>query len=641
MCGIAGMVSQGPIDGRTIPPLLNSLRHRGPDDEGVYLRPDRKVALIHTRLSILDLSPAGHQPMTNEDKSIWITYNGEIYNYEELRSELAGKGHRFVSRTDTEVILHLYEEEKEAALERLVGIFAFAIYDVPRQHLFLARDRLGVKPLYYADHGGRFIFSSEIKAILAAGGVPVEADWQAILDYFTFLFVPHPQTAFRHIRQLPPAGTLCYDLNSGRITLGRFWSPWRGLQKKRPSPSYGDLRERVRQLVTESVRSELVSDVPLGVFFSGGIDSTILAAIMTRHSAKRVKTFTVGFRGPGFHPHDDLAYARLASEALGTQHHELVVDLEDPGAFFKMVQHVDQPFGNPTLYLQYLIARATRQEVTVALSGVGGDELFGGYPKYWMLPPAPFLGALPAGPGRLLLRFLSLIREDTWVPILRRAKRLLRGVGCELPEQYLRWSYYFTELEKQRLLRGPLKGVGLLPAVRLIQETMAAVPHGVDRYGQVLAAELETFLADNLLEYTDKATMAVALETRVPYLDHRLVEFSCQIPFRHKIRPGQSKYILVDAFRDLLPDTIARAPKRGFSPPIARWMNTVLDRCFDKWLSAGQVARDGLFDWESIRNLRMEHRTRRRDTSMELLSILVFSVWYHRYILGDPLEGSL
>lgn len=640
MCGIAGIVSSSPIPPEIPQALTAALEHRGPDDRGVYLSPDRTLALVHTRLSILDLSAAGRQPMTSRScpkcgdspEGVRITYNGEIYNFQELREELLSKGHSFFSKTDTEVLLHLYREEGEALVSRLNGMFAFGLYDPSAGRLLLARDRLGIKPLYYADHGGQFLFASEIKALLATGWVPREPDWQALHDYFTFLFIPHPQTAFRAIRQLPPAHTLTLDLKSRSVAVNRYWTPWDG--PDRPRLRYEETREQVRSLLTDAVRRQMISDVPLGLFFSGGIDSTLLAALMAREGSGKVQTFTVVFEGSGFNPHDDLRYARLASQAIGTDHHELTVRLNRPEEFVQMVEHVDQPFANPTLYLQYLIAQATRKGVTVALSGVGGDELFGGYPKYWALPIAPLLQAIPAGVGAFGVRCLSRFREDSAVLYpLRRLRRLLRGAGVPLPEQYLRWSYALSEPEKASLLSGWPGARPPLPSSRLIRDAFALAPAGADRYDRIFAAELQTFLADNLLEYTDKATMAVALETRVPFLDHRLVELAARIPFRDKIHPGRTKVVLVDAFRDLFPPGILNAPKRGFSPPLGHWMETVLDRYFEETWTRKRVEAEGLFSWDAIQTLRSGQK-RGRNVSLELVALIMFDVWHRRYILN-------
>ena len=636
MCGILGWASQREIDEKVFRQALDSLRHRGPDDEGVYWNPDRRVALGHRRLSIIDLSPGGRQPMTNEDGTLWVTYNGEIYNHPELREELLAKGHTFRSRTDTEVLLHLYEEEGEELVHRLTGMFAFALYDRPRNRLLLARDRLGIKPLYYAQPAGEFLFASEIKGILETGVVRREVDWQAIQDYFTYLFVPHPSTAFTQIKQLPPATLLRYDLGSRQCTLRRYWTPWHAGQGNGGSLSEESLKTQLRELLTDAVRGEMISDVPLGLFFSGGIDSTLLAALMARHSKEPVKTFTVGFRGPQHGIQDDLPYARLASRYLGTEHHELIVELHAMEDLFSLVEHFDQPFANPTFYLQYLIARETRAFVTVALSGVGGDELFGGYPKYQLFPWAGFLRAVPAPLGQATRSFLGQFREDSFSPLLRRAKRLLRGTGVPLEEQYLRWSYYLSGEEKGRLLNGKIFPGSLGPTRRLLQEDLARLPENLDVYGRLFYAELQTFLAGNLLEYTDKTTMAVGLETRVPLLDHRLVELSTQIPFRKKVRGGKAKMLLLDTFRDLLPPAIVQAPKRGFAPPLAQWMTRVLDRYFDRVLTEAAVRKQGIFHWEAIQRIRQEHKRGFRDASMELLGIILFDVWFRRYILEQP-----
>ena len=632
MCGILGISAPGRIEAGVLSSALRALRHRGPDDEGTFQNEAGTLSLAHARLSVIDLSAAGHQPMANEEETVRIIFNGEIYNFQALREELLAKGHRFRSRTDTEVILHLYEEEGEQAVSRLTGMFAFAIYDQRTQQLFLARDRLGIKPLYYAQHHGTFLFASEIKGLLATGLVPAVPDWQAIWDYFTYQFVPHPLTAFEGIRQLPPAHTLRLDLKSGQLTKTRYWTPWSAGDLGKV-PDYEELRQQVRDRVTEAVRSELVSDVPLGLFFSGGIDSTVLAALMKQAGGK-VKTFTVFFEEAAraeLRLFDDRPYARLASRLIGTEHHELPVQLPRNDQFLEMVGLVDQPFGNPTLYLQYLIAKATRREATVVLSGVGADELFGGYPKYRLLPFASALRGIPVPLGQAGRSLLGLFREDLFGSALRRGKRLLKGAGLPLPEQYLGWSYGLTEENKRRLLLCP--GKELRASVWAVRDAMALAPEGAGDQQKFLAAELETFLADNLLEYTDKATMAVALETRVPFLDHRLVELGSRLPFHAKIHRGRMKRILLDAFKDMIPEPIAQAPKRGFGPPIAEWMDAGLDRYFDEMLTPERVRKEGIFRWEALREMRAAHRSGKRDTSMELTSVMMFDAWYRRYIL--------
>lgn len=635
MCGIGGIASASAVSGETLSILIHKLQHRGPNGQGSFLSPDRAVGLVHTRLSIIDLSAAGRQPMTNETGSILIVYNGEIYNFRELQQELSAKGHLFKSKTDTEAIIHLYEEMGEHAVARLVGMFAFAIYDQGRQRLVLVRDRLGIKPLYYANSAEHFIFASEIKAILATGLVPMEPDWQAISDYFTFGFVPHPQTAFRHIRQLPPAHILIYDLKTRHSRLQEYWTPW-ACDITLPRTE-GDLKNRVSNLLEESVKSELVSDVPLGLFFSGGIDSSILALLMSRSSSERVKTFTVGFRSAGLRPEeDDLPYARLASQALGTDHHELIVDLTKPEDFIGIVDQIDQPFANLTCYLQYLIAKETRRHVTVALSGVGGDELFGGYPRHRLYPFSTLLRRFPASTADRLRRILWKLPGDGG-GFSRRLDRVLKGAGQDPYLQYVRWAFGPTEKEKASLLRLP----GLpqpLPADRFVSQAWNRLPDETDLYERFLHLELKTFLADNLLEYTDKMSMAVALEVRVPFLDHRLVELCARIPFRNKVTGGHSKLFLKKLFQDDLPPEILQGPKRGFAPPISQWLDQALDCYFEGNLTRTYIEKQGLFRWDRLSSIRAAHRRKKFDASSILWMIAAFDAWYRRFIEKAPLH---
>jgi len=416
---------------------------------------DASVFLGHRRLAIIDLSEAGRQPMSSQDGMVRITYNGEIYNFLDLKRELEKKGYRFRSRTDTEVVLHGYQEWGiEKLLERLNGMFAFAIYDArfdaDTSRLLLARDRLGIKPLYYCHYDGAFTFASEIKALLALGNVPVEVNWQAISDYFTFLYIPHPHTAFRHIYQLPPGHYLTYDLQSQGSEIKKYWNPIMGTVKNvnGSRASLSDAKEELRFLLEDSVKQQMISDVPLGVFLSGGIDSTILTALAARASPGQLKTFTLLFKGEGIAPHDETQYARTVSERYNTDHHEIDVDLSQPTELLDLVSCFDQPFANPTFYLNYLISKKTKEHVTVALSGAGGDELFGGYPRYRALPYSSLLSALPQRLGQGVIGLLKLLPDNYEHLYLRRAKLLARGIGKKFSEQYLGWTYYLSDGEK-------------------------------------------------------------------------------------------------------------------------------------------------------------------------------------------------
>lgn len=662
MCGICGII--GLEDKSPIERMVKSLAHRGPDDQGMIalgetdniasrLTPDASrssVVLGHTRLSIIDLSKAGHQPMSNEDGSVWITYNGEIYNFRELRKELEGKGYRFRSDTDTEVILHGYEAWGEQVLDRLNGMFAFAIYDTGRRsssssltphasRLFLARDRLGIKPLYYADYNGHFIFASEIKAILAADLIPRAVDWQAAWDYFSFLYIPHPRTAYHYIRQLPPAHFLIYDFKKKQTELRRYWHPWEGnpLPVADPVAAQAELHELVR----DSVRRQLVSDVPLGLFLSGGIDSSVLACVMAEEASMPVKTFTVAFRGEGVAPHDDRAFARRVSQTFGTDHCEVEVNLSRPEEMLDLVTCFDQPFANPTFYISQLISRETRKHVVVALSGAGGDELFGGYPRYRVLPYAAMLERMPKLFGTLACGALEWLKEDFDDAGRRRLKLLARGLGQDFPEQYLRWTYYFSDAEKKTLLGQMANRMRFEASTRILASLLGASPEAADRYQRVLNLDLNSFLSDNILEYTDRTSMGVSLEARVPLLDHRLVEFAYRIPWSYKVRNGRTKAILKGAFSARLPADVLNAPKRGFCPPIATWMAGPLDAYFDRVMTRQDVVKQGIFSWEEIQRLRLQHKARKRDNGMELFGILMFDVWYRRYILNETSRPEL
>lgn len=631
MCGICG--TAGPhIDEAALLRATRTLSHRGPEAEGVA-RVGDMICLGHTRLRIIDLSVVADQPIANEDRSVWLIYNGEIYNFRELRADLLAAGHRFRSQSDSEVVVHGYEEwGLDGLLDRLNGIFAFAIADTRggSARLMLARDRVGVKPLVYTTTGGTLAFASEIKALLALDRRPRDVDWQAVYDYFSFLYVPHGRTAFEGIHQLPPAHALTYVPATGELTVHRYWTP---LASGEDRLSEAEAAAGLRGLLEDAVARQLISDVPLGVFLSGGIDSTILTALAARASAGRLKTFTVRFEGPGVAPYDETAYARRVSRMYETDHRELVVDLSHPEHLLDLIRCFDQPFANPTFYLSYLISRATREDVTVALSGAGGDELFGGYPRYRVLPYAGLLGRVPHGVGRGVQDLLRWLPEDYDSQSLRRVKLLARGIGHAFAEQYLRWTYYFSDEEKQSLLRPLLRRVApVAPSVRVIEEHLHDAQRAADLPGRVQYLDLQTFLADNILEYTDKTSMATSLEVRVPFLDHRLVEFSARLPWDYKIRQGRSKYLLRLAAGDLIPPENLEAPKRGFCPPLAAWMATTLDRYFDDQMGPEYVRRQEIFEWDVIQRLRRDHRGRRRDNSMELLGIIMFDVWYRTYV---------
>jgi asparagine synthase (glutamine-hydrolysing) len=608
--------------------MTASLVHRGPDGGGINHFSRHNLALGHRRLSIIDLSPRGRQPMGNEDGSLWISFNGEIYNYRELKASLDQSRHHFASETDTEVILHLYEERGVEAFKALNGMFAFALYDVRTEKLFLVRDHLGIKPVYYTEANGHFIFGSEIKAILAAGAYTAEIDWQSARDFFSFLYVPAPHTIFRGIYQLPPAHWLEYDLRARRIAkVERYWDVpgWAADRQEHDDP-----KAELRALMADAVEKQMISDVPLGAFLSGGVDSNVIVGLMASRSPKPVKTFTVLFEGVESDYYDERAEAQRIARKFSTEHHELPIDLSRPEEMLDLVEYFDQPFGNTTFYLTYLLSRYTRDHVTVALSGAGGDELFGGYPRYRAVRAMRYLRFVPKSAARMALAAISQMQDSFADRRLHRIRALLGGLDSDQARQYLKWVYYFDEERKVELLKSD--NGDHLPSHRVLQSHLNRIPSSWDDGNRFSYLDVETFLPDNLLEYSDKMSMAWSLELRVPYLDPRIVEFAFAIPFDFKMNSSGSKVIMRNAFADLIPPENLRAPKKGFNVPLGYWMRSRLDRYFDDLMPRSYVEREGIFNYDCITRMREEHRRGRHDNAYELFAILIFDAWYRKYL---------
>jgi len=650
MCGICGIVTSDPGTSElehTVWQMTATLRHRGPDGCGVKICAPpgipRAVALGHTRLAIIDLSQAGIQPMSNEDGSVWVVFNGEIYNFQELRPELEASGHRFKSHTDTEVIIHLYEELGTAWVTRLNGMFAVGILDLRKGQLILARDHVGIKPLYYSDQPDRFVFGSEIKTILASGLYNLHVNWQAIYDYFTYLYVPCPATAFGGIRQVPPAHQLIVDLSDGSTRLEPYWQV-RRLDDVEQAP-LEELKVQVRTLLGDSVRRQMVSDVPLGIFLSGGVDSTIVAGL-ARDADASARTFTVTFEGEDFAAYNEQDSARIVSEFIGTDHHELSVPPPDPMEILNLVTSFDQPFGNPTFYLMHLISKRARGDVTVALSGVGGDELFAGYPRYRAVQLARQADWMPHALLKAGGKPLGLFRDSYRSMRLRRAREFFEGLDDDFVRQFAKWTYFFDEANKRSLLGRHFDG-----CVTSDRSLRSALERSTlaDADNRVLHMDVQTFLVDNLLEYSDKMSMAVGLETRLPLLDHRFVELSLNMPFRYKLRSGRSKILLREAFADFFPSAALKAPKRGFNVPLAQWILRTLDDYFEAGSRSahplkdmlgqdiGITWREGIIDFSVVQQLRDQFRQGKRDNSYKLFAVIMFDVWWRTYIDGSLL----
>lgn len=651
MCGISGIASKhlaAPDLRSTIERMARSLRHRGPDGTFVECfgppQISHGVALGHNRLAIIDVSDAGREPMTNEDGTVWLVFNGEIYNFEDLRPRLETAGHRFHSRTDAEVIIHLYEEHGPSCVEKLNGIFAFAILDLRRNSLFLARDHIGVKPLFYSASREHFIFGSEIKAILASSLVTPEMNRQAISDYFTFLCVPCPETAFEGITQLPPAHSLMLNLSDFSISKKRYWDV--PSSDEIEHSSYEQLKSRIRDELAASVKRQLISDVPLGVFLSGGIDSTIVTGLAKKEKAD-IQTFTLTLPGVDYRFYDESQKARAVSRHLGTEHTELSLEAPDVNEILNLGEFSDQPFANPTTYLMHELSRKARERITVSLCGAGGDELFAGYPRTSAVRLANNLRWMPRPLLRSARHLLRPLKDSHSGPYLRRSRKFLEGLDADPLVQYSNWTYFLNEPEKRNLLRvasgDSADCDGLRPSVDVLRAAFGECTVS-EADNRLLQLDLKTFLVDNILEYTDRMSMANALEVRVPLLDSNFVTTGLNTPFDYKVRNGTSKAILVDAFADFFPPEARNAPKRGFNAPLGQWIGPLFEDYFQEpgrgigeskpqfGDDVGSSWREGILDFDFIRTLRAEHRLGKSDRSHELFACIMFDVWWRKYI---------
>ncbi len=646
MCGIYGQISN-----RSASRACGlSIRHRGPDDAGeqVFALPgtDLSVSLVHRRLSIIDLSPAGHQPMTNEDGTVWIVFNGEIYNFQALRKELIAAGHRFLSQTDTETIIHGYEEWGDDVIPRLHGMFAFAIWDARKTRLLLARDRIGKKPLFYYADGDKFLFGSEIKSLLASGEVAAKPDPVALHDYLTYLYFPAPRTAFAGICKLPPATSLALEVGpQGKLSTCQrtFWDPVEVAGAARPLSRQQSV-ETARELMDESVRVRLMSDVPLGVFLSGGLDSSTITAFAARNSSQPVKTFSIGFRNSRHF--DEIEYASQVARNFGTDHRVLQVDAQCAEHVSTVVRHFDEPFGNPTAILEHILTRHMREHVTVALSGDGGDEAFGGYVRYAGAWLAQKYRALPSFLTRgFMARLSHLLRDDTHGRHgYRRIREFVESAWMPQEEMYLRWIGYFSGDEKCAMYTPEFAAqVGSHDSGDFLRK-LFRLGDSLDPLTRLGYVDMASFLSGNCLEYADRMSMANSLEVRCPFTDHRILEFGLSIPFAWKYCLGQTKWIVREAMKGILPDTVLRRGKMGFNPPMPEWISRELKPLISELLSRRAVERRGIFQPAAIEALLRAHFEGKRDNGLKIWGLLMLELWYQMYIdqeAGSPVETLL
>lgn len=634
MCGISGfLVAPAPLardaaEARLCA-MLGTLRHRGPDDEGVWT--DGRAGLAHARLAVIDLSPAGHQPMASADETVWITYNGEIYNFAEIRPELEALGYPFRSRSDTEVIVNGWHAWGPGIFSRLRGMFALALWDRRSQELVLARDRIGKKPLYYGRSGRAFLFGSEIKALLAWPGMPRVPDLGAIDRYLTLGYVPAGQTSFGGIEKLPAAHYLIQRLQPhgglAEPELHRYWAlPEPRAVRPRPE---AELRHELVAQLEAAVRLRLISDVPLGAFLSGGVDSSAVVATMARVGGGRVKTFSIGFADKQF---DETRYARIVAERYGTDHEELVVEPDAVAVLPKLVWHYGEPFADPSAIPTYYISEMARRHVTVALNGDGGDECFLGYNRYRAMRHLARLDRLPRWGRPALDRLLGLapstLQRRLKIPQIQ---DILRASPDHPAERYAPTLVYFTDLEKAAGYGDALAAVRSSPVLDLLEPYFAAAPSLISGANW---ADLHTYLPDDLMVKVDVASMAHGLEARSPLLDHALMEWGATIPEQVKIKGGETKALFKSAMEPFLPREVLYRPKKGFSPPLARWFRHELkEMAFDTLLSHSARQR-GLFRPDYVRRLLDEHCGMVRDRHNGLWALLMLELWFRTWVDG-------
>jgi len=623
------------IDTDLVHAMCRSFPYRGPDDEGTLLRPG--IGLGHRRLSIIDLSASGRQPMANEDASLWLVFNGEIYNFPELREELRSKGHVFRSRTDCETVLHLYEEEGTALFSRLDGMFAFALWDGEKKRLLLGRDRLGIKPLYYFADNEKLLFASEPKAILQDPSIPREIDPEALDLYLTLNHIPEPWSIFKGMKKLLPGTFLLAE--EGGIRIETYWDlPEAAGPGESPAgkgrPSFEEGKARLRKLLERAVKKRLIADVPLGAFLSGGIDSSIIVGLMSRLSSRPVKTFSIGFKDlPAF---DETAYAREVAEFNGTEHHEFSLGYRDMLEVLPAVlDDLDEPFADSSTIPTYIVSRETRKHVTVALSGDGGDEVFAGYRMYLGETWARYFAGIPrfirSGILTPLVMALPDARDRSGLEKIRRIKKFLRGLSPSFTERFCAWRQVFSFPERRALLRDPPEGDIYLKRIRgQVQRHAGRFPG--DTVNLMLYLDLKGLLPGDMLAKVDRMSMANSLEVRVPFLDHRLVEFMFTLPGNTKLRGRRRKHILLETFRDLLPPSLLERPKAGFEVPIAAWLRKELRFLLEEHLSKKALAAHDLFRYSVVKDLISDHLKGRRDTSWQLWNLIVFQHWFKTYM---------
>jgi asparagine synthase (glutamine-hydrolysing) len=645
MCGISGLANWG--DRETLARMTAIQAHRGPNDSGLWQHrsPDGSFfGLGSRRLSILDLSADGHMPMSNEDGTVWITYNGEIYNFKDLRRELEGKGHRFGSHTDTAVIVHLYEEEGADCVRRLNGMFAFAICDLRGSSptLFIARDHFGIKPFYYCHRDGRLAFASEVKALLEVEGVAAQIDLHALDQYLTFLWVPDPKTLFQGILKLP-AGH-CATFHEGDLKISQYWDLSFPPTNHEFRSSESGLAEEIRQRFQNSVEQQMVSDVPVGAFLSAGLDSSSIVATMARTAKRPLRTYTITFPKKyrkGENTLDDPAVAARLAAKLGCENRQIVVEPDVADLLPKLCWHMDEPTADPAIVTAFLVCREASRDVTVLMSGVGGDELFGGYRKYAAHYWAETYSRMPGwmrGCAESAIGLAPNMRGSAMKGRLRLAKKMFRSAALPREERFIQNCTYLNNHQRTGLYSDALRGeIGAASSTSVHKHAFDQV-RDADFLNQMLYLDTKIFMTSLNLTYNDKMSMACSVEVRVPFLDRELAEFvAWNVPPRLKLKGFVSpttKHIFRRAMADVLPDEVLRQPKAGFAAPTDYWLANDLTEMTDDLLSESRIRDRGLFRADTVQKLIRQHRAGGQDWSMQIWQLLTLELWMQNFMDG-------
>ncbi len=626
MCGIVGIVNRlgQAVDGETLARMCAAIRHRGPDEDGFYLQGD--VGLAMRRLSIIDLA-GGQQPIHNQQRTAWIVFNGEIYNYRELREQLEKLGHRFYTNSDTEVIIHAYDRYGAECPRHLRGMFAFAIWDECKEELFLARDRVGKKPLLYSHVNGQFIFGSEFSALLEHPDVSREIEPQAIHHYLSFMCVPAPLTAYRSIRKLEPGHTLTLK-RDGTKRIERYWQPDFSQKADVDEEEAG---ERAVEVLREAVRVRLMSEVPLGAFLSGGIDSSLVVALMSEQSHAPVKTFSIGFEEQNF---SELKHARRVAEHVGAEHHEFIVRPDALEVLPMLVEHYGEPYADSSAIPTYYVAKETRRYVTVALNGDGGDECFAGYERYAAMRLAEKYRRLPKVLRQSFIENAVGILPSSELgrSRVRDVKRFLRAASLPTVERYMRWVSVMDTATKSELYTDEFRREMSGHHTSDFIAPWFAEANGAGVVDAALLADTMTYLPNDLLVKVDIASMAVSLEARSPFLDHHVIEFAASLPEKYKLRGLTTKYLLKRALKKILPEEILQRRKMGFGVPLGHWFRHQMKSFVREILLSEKALGRGLFKPASVTRMVEEHTGGTRDHAHQLWTLLMLELWYERFI---------